>query len=636
MGPETLERVSTWSSRKTWGSARWQQGLAAVLAVVIFWPPSPVNAQVGLDPSWGAGLALARIHNLAWGSELVFTFGPLGVLNNTAYYSFGQSVFATVYQAIVVAALYLGIAAALRQRHAPMTSLISAFVITGIAVILQGFLYPELTVLAALAWASVPLLQQDPKRSTAFITSVVLGAVAGFQLLMKFNTGIIILGIALAMSVLLDWRAVGRHCATAAAFAVSGLSWWMLAGQRLGDLPGWLGSSATVVSGWSGGMAIPFEALAVPAIVLGLAWVAALCAILVRGGPETPRKLVLLIGLVTLVTGKYVFTRLDPNHFYVLLALIVVAVGITPLYGTGHRVRPATAVAIALSFALLGAMGIAQEGPVQVVTAPARAVDRVYTLALPGRVGQEIEEAKAQQREFYAVPDRFVDTIASGSVHLDPIETSAVWAYDLAWHPVPVFQSNLAYSPMLDHLNSDSLTDGPEFVLSHVSPDSPATGIDRRLGVQESPLYSRALLCNYAVSGVDAHWALYARASDRCGPLTALSEVEVYENDVVEVPAPSAPDMAVLVGVDLDRTVVDRLFQGVVAPLTASTVVLDGVAYRLVTANAAEPFLVSTPASVSGTNLEIAAHSIGVGRIGALGPGNVAARLRFFEMRVQP
>ena len=192
------------------------------------------------------------------GTRDVATCGPLAFLQTTAYYSFDQSVLATIYQPIVVAALFLGIAAALRQRHAPMTSLVGAFVTTGIVAILHighggvpGLEYPELAVLAAFAWAAVPLLQHDPKRSTVFTTCIVLGAVAGLQLLVKFNIGLAIVAIALAVSVLLDWRAVGRHCATVTAFAASTLIWWVLAGQRPGDLPAWLRSSAAVVSGYS-------------------------------------------------------------------------------------------------------------------------------------------------------------------------------------------------------------------------------------------------------------------------------------------------------------------------------------------------------------------------------------------------
>jgi hypothetical protein len=207
-----------------------------------------------------------------------------------------------------------------------------------------------------------------------------------------------------------------------------------------------------------------------------------------------------------------------------------------------------------------------------------------------------------------------------------------VWAYDFAWWPVPVFQTYVAYTPALDDLNSESLATGPQFVLSQRGGE-----IDHRVGVQESPRYSRALLCNYTVSGVAKRWALFTRSdSPHCGPLTPLSEISIDGNDVITVPAPSGPDMAVLVGIDLEPTVLDRLFQGRVAPLSIPTVVLDGVAYRLVAANAAEPFLANSPASVKGTSLQIHAHTIGVGRSPSLSQGNVAARLRFYEMRVAP
>jgi hypothetical protein len=64
--------------------------------------------------------------------------------------------------------------------------------------------------------------------------------------------------------------------------------------------------------------------------------------------------------------------------------------------------------------------------------------------------------------------------------------------------------------------------------------------------------------------------------------------------------------------------------------------VLDGVSYRLIAANAAEPFLVNTGASVEGTNLQIHAHTIGVGSAPSLGQSDTGARLRFYEMRVAP
>ncbi|MCX2933905.1 hypothetical protein ORI20_26905 [Mycobacterium sp. CVI_P3] len=643
----TVGRAMRRCSTATWGSARWQQGFAAAIAALVFWPESSADAVVGIDPSWQAGLAMAQAHDLAWGPEIVFTYGPLGFLQTAAYYSYGQSLLATIYQPIVVATLFLGIATILRQRHAPMTSLIVAFLTTGITTFLHighgwgvpGLEYPELAVLAAFAWGAAPLLQRDPGRSMVFVSCLGLGVAAGFQLLVKFDTGVTIALIALSVSVLLDWRAVGRHCATVGAFAASTLILWALAGQRLGDLPGWFRSSVSLLLGYSEAVAVPLNLFSAFVSVLILAWMGVLCVMFFRGSPEIPRSFVVFVGLVTVILAKKAFVRFDEWRLYPVLALIVVAVVITPL--VWRRRRAFRMVSITIVLVLVGipdAGKLALGYPSRVVAAaqaPFRAVNRLVSLAFPGHVEQRIEEAKARQRALYAIPDRFIETIGSATVHLDPDQTSAVWAYDLTWRPVPDFQTYAAYTPALDALNSESLVTGPQFVLSRLSPASPAIGpIDGRLSVQQSPRYSRSLLCNYTVKDVADRWALFEHTGPRCGPLTPVSEVTIRAGEMVGVPAPSRPDVAVLVGIDLQPTIIDQLFQGAIVPLTIPTLALDGVDYRLISANAAEPFLVNSPASVDGTDLQIRARTIGVGRAPTLGQAGIIARLRFYEMPV--
>ena len=643
----TVGHAKRWCSTTTWGSARWQQGVAAALAAVIFWPQASADAVVGLDPSWQAGLALAPINHLAWGREVLFTYGPLGFLQTTAYYAFGQSILATMYQLITVGALFLGIATALRQRHAPMTSLIGAFAITGIVSILHtghgwapGMEYPEVAVLAAFAWAAVPVLQRDPRRSTILTACIALGAVAGLQLLVKFNIGVTIMVIGLVVSVLLDWRAVWRHCATVMAFAASTSILWVFAGQRLGDLPTWLRCNAAIISGYTEAMAEPLNMFTLITAVLSLAWLAALCVMFVRGGREVPRRFVVLVALLTVICARVALGRSDVGHCYVLLGFIVAAAAITPVSRNWRRafaVMLAAVVVVSLSAegVVLLACGDHVHDPVlAAMGAPGQAVDRLVTLPVRGHVERRIEQAKARQRALYAIPDQYIKTIGTGTVHIDPDQASAAWAYDLAWRPAAVFQTYQANNPTLDGLTSESLATATQFVLSRLSATSPAVGMDGRLGVQESPRYSRALLCDYTVGGVENRWALFTRSAPHCGAPTALSQVSVRGNDVITVPAPSGPDKAVLVGIDLQPTVVDRLIQGTVLPLAIPTVVLDGVSYRLIAANAAEPFLVNSPASVDGTDLQIHAHTIGVGHAPSLGQGDVTARLRFYEMPI--
>jgi len=621
------------------GSALWQRLLAALVAAAVFWPQVPALAVTGLDPSWQAALALARERHLAWGPEIIFTFGPLGFLQNTAFYYLGQSVLATGYQMAVVAALFLGIAAALRCHRAPMTSLLGAFATTGIVMIVQGARYPDLAVLAAFAWASALLLQSAPRRSAVSATLMALGAFAGFQFLIKLNSGLGIAAIALGASVLLGWRAFGRHCAVVGAFAASIPVWWMFAGQRPGDLPVWGRFSAALVSGYSEAMATPlgqdgFPPLikqAVPAVVLGFAWAVLLCAAFVRGRPGIPRNFVALVGLTTVIVAKAAFGRFDVNHLSSLLGLIVVALAVSPPFRASRFVIATALLGIVYVVDHTGDSTAVSKRVVAAIHGPEQAVVRLTTLALPGRFDHYVAQTKAHQRAAYAVPDRFIQTIGSRTVHIDPYETSAVWAYDFAWHPTPVFATYAAFSPPLDNLNGDSLARGPDFVLSRVSPASPATGIDGRLGVQESPRYSRALLCNYRLKAIENQWAMFARTGPHCGPPTLMSQVTVRGNAAVPIPLPTGPDKAVLVGIDLEPTLVDRLIRGAVFPLTASVVLLDGDnGYRLICANAAQPFLIRSPRSVEGTNLRINAHTLAFPTLGA------AARFRFYEMSVEP
>ncbi|GJO43195.1 hypothetical protein [Mycobacterium marinum] len=628
------ERASSWFSETTWGSARWQRCLAALVAVVFFWPQVPVEAPTGVDPSWQAAVALGQIRHLAWGPQIVFTYGPLAFLQDSSYYSPLQAVLSTIYQVIVVAALFLGIAAALRQRHPPMTSLALAFVTTGVTAIAMGTMYPEMVVLAALAWASVPLLRSDPQRSTVFITATALGVVAGFELLVKFNTGPVVLAIALGMSLLLDWKALGRHCATVAAFAATVPVCWLLMGQPLGNLPTWLRLSSEIVSGYIDAQSVPIPLDAGGAVTLTLVWFVALFVMFFRGSPQIPRKYVVLVGVTTVLVAKSAFGRYDTIHFAALLGLMVVAMAVGGVFEILPRAAKFVVVAVVVIF-VAGVVAI-ELRPLGVIQAPVRALDRLATVAVPGHARSHIEEAKARQRRLYDIPSRFVKTIGPDPVHIDPDETSAVWAYDFAWHPAPIFQTYSVYTPALDKLNRDTLAAGPQFVLSLRSATSPATGINGRLGVQENPLYSRALLCDFRRSAVEDHWALFTHTQPRCGPLTPISEVVVHDGKPVPVPKPSGPDVAVLVGVDLEPTFIDRLFMGSLVPLTSFTVNLDGVSYRLIAGNAAEPFLIKTPDSVSATNLEIDSRTIGVDRSRSLGQGKPTARLRFYEMHVSP
>ena len=42
-------------------------------------------------------------------------------------------------------------------------------------------------------------------------------------------------------------------------------------------------------------------------------------------------------------------------------------------------------------------------------------------------------------------------------MHLDPSEAAAVWAYELDWRPLPVFQPYIAWTQDLDERNAEAV-----------------------------------------------------------------------------------------------------------------------------------------------------------------------------------
>ena len=55
------------------------------LGILIFFfiwslPNQIIPAVHGVDPSWTIGIYLAKLNGLLWGTEIIWTFGPLGYL----------------------------------------------------------------------------------------------------------------------------------------------------------------------------------------------------------------------------------------------------------------------------------------------------------------------------------------------------------------------------------------------------------------------------------------------------------------------------------------------------------------------------------------------------------------------------
>ena len=65
-------RATSWKPTLAWALP------LAAFAMITMWPADTLEPGAGIDPSWTAGLSLARRAGLQFGPDIVFTYGPLG------------------------------------------------------------------------------------------------------------------------------------------------------------------------------------------------------------------------------------------------------------------------------------------------------------------------------------------------------------------------------------------------------------------------------------------------------------------------------------------------------------------------------------------------------------------------------
>ncbi len=224
----------------------------------------------GLDPSWGLGLHMAHAQNLAFGRDIVWTFGPLGFLVSPtmAYPTTGLSafwfrlpVFAGVAWLVLIrlrSVSNFGPVGPARSSVARrIGSLIScALLAFPITWLLIGSLGGGGNIIVAIyvisaAFAVRALLTDSAVPFAALVIASVASALA---LLVRFDTGLV--GVLLTLLVALD-RKVGlrRVAFLTAVFGFSVLFAWVLLGQPLSTFIPYVHGSMELGRGYGGGMA---------------------------------------------------------------------------------------------------------------------------------------------------------------------------------------------------------------------------------------------------------------------------------------------------------------------------------------------------------------------------------------------
>ena len=581
---------------------------------VAAWGPSYSLPKSGLDPSWHAGIYMALQEGLRHGSDIAFTYGPLGLLGlDGGELWYGRlAVIAVAFQSVLHLALCASLIYALRRS----VGLAAAALLTYLALVVVDA--PEIPLVLVAVLAVTALSPRAPAWSqpALLIVGAVLGAV---ECLVKLSLGPLV--VLVPLLALIGVRApLSRILAFFGLFTGTALLLWLVSGQSVGDIPGYVVNGKHLVGGYSENFGLAdYASWYVPAAV-------ALIAALVAG---------LCMLVIAFSTVKESVVRLDSAHVPILPSTaLLIWLGL-PWRGRDLAALGAGAVSLAV-FAIQVSPGPAGADPDPTANV-ARFVDTAKTTLQPSRRAQMTESARAQLTAYYALPHRALQAVQGHSVAVMPYEIAAAWAYGLDWKPLPVIQPYAAYAPHLDRLNADAVAspDGPERILRHnlieAHGDDRLYAVDRRLETWEAPAQNVAEVCHFVPEVTAERWQVLERVDDRCGEPEVISSVTTSPGEPVRVPrAPGDLVVAKVEGVGL--TAAERLKALVLRGDPRHLRLDDGSSFRITPATAADGLLVDGPASVVGTGpFRFAPDSETLAVYGAPGP----VRFEFLRIPIE-
>ena len=481
---------------------------------------------------------MAAHNRMAFGTHIVFTYGPLGFLTVQQLNYSATAVAAYFFTLALSTAVFAALIWSLRRAVPLVVAIVVAYLVGSVS--LHAMDGPEY-VLGFVFVICVAVLSRADDDPAPWWIWVSLGSLLGIFSLVKVSLGV---GTAAALIVTVAFVPHGRGRAIGA-LAVGAASTfflsWFGTGNGFGNMVPFARSSTEVISGYSAAMSIedPSRRYAY--------WLAAIVAVLiglfaVAHGRRLQRRSRIGIGVLALVVTWLLFKEGFVRHDYHDLIFFAVAPLILVALTPGRR----SWMVVPGVLALTGMTAIVVGGTPSFLTRPDVAVrnfsSEAATLASTGRTAAVIDQSRRSLRYWYAIPNRMVVMMSGQTVDISPWEPTVAWAYpQLRFDPLPVITDYNAYTPWLDQLDTSYLAspDSPRFILRQNE------AIDGRDPAFEPPNAQLAIECRYRQVAVDAAWQLLERGADRCGSLSSLGTVTTGFEHWVSVPRAPTGDAIV-------------------------------------------------------------------------------------------
>ena len=567
-----------------------------LLVELLAWQAMRLEGVPGIDPSWQAGLEMALHFHLAFGRDVVFTYGPLGFLTvanssgMAAWYG-SLAVVAVLYTIVLRYLLAVAVFNGARLTYGRLPGFLLAVV--GVSIVATQF--ADLTlVLIALVW--VMRRRLAPRDELIFVG--IAASAAAIESLQKVSVGataVVMVGVYVLTANGGRRRPVGTGVA-AATFVVVLVLLWLAIGQPLGALPQYIRASYEVSSGYSAAMS--------SGSLPGYGW--ALTAALVLGGCgvwaalhatrdlERRRRVgVLLLWVLFWFSAfKEGFVREDTLHLPIFFGAMVGAIFAFPLRRGYRRFGiECLALVVCAWLVIAGAAFTDVVHPWSSPSALASDVRRVVDSADRARIVRHNRKQVLGGEPL--LPKGSLALLRGRTVAVYPTELDVVWAYRLDWRPLPVLQSYQAYTSWLDRLDANWLESkkAPARLIIQAGFED----IDFRFLGFDQPFAAVQILCRYRPLLGDEHYLILARASDRCSAPHWIKTVRARWGQTVHVPTPPRHSFVIGEVLGTQPAGLEKLV-GVLYKPDSPGILLNGMSFRLIAGTAADGLpLVTSP-----------------------------------------
>ena len=395
---------------------------------------------------------MAFVHHLAWGTNMNFTYGPLGFLSQRTLFFESTAVLATVYLFLVTVATFSLLIHWFRKAfHLPMALLLGYVVGATTAELVD----PGDHILVPITLFGLLWIRQHDARVQELGVAF-LAVLTGSALLGKASDGavaVVILAVVVACRT--GRQRVVDAAIGAAALVSTILVTWLSTGNSLVHIPTFFRNSLSAASGYSSAMQLPTTHvrqwwLAMIMILI----IGAVAALSLRRSPGRVRLPFILIALVvTWWALKEGFVR-DGNQ-YIFFGFTLVLVAAMPI--AAPRVgRLVTVGAVALSIAVAWISYGSVPQNIAHVANDARAFRAETAMIVSSHSrATTIASARRSMQQGYQISPTQLGELKGHTVAIEPWENGVVWAFpSMTWDPEPILQSYAAYTAPLDALDA--------------------------------------------------------------------------------------------------------------------------------------------------------------------------------------